>query len=101
MRFKGAIIRAYDQELKASADVTVFVNQMLFDEEANQCKKAIYIDHGVEYETFSTAVQSQYEPEDVVDIPKPVVGFFGGIDGHTSDIALVGKVVELLPATEG
>ncbi len=91
------IIRKYDLKLKTSSDLTVFVNRTLFDEEAGQCKKAIYLDHGVDYEMFSMAEQDQHKPEDIGGIPKPIIGFFGAIDEHTSDIAFVEKTVDLLP----
>ncbi|UCC98840.1 MAG: glycosyltransferase [Phycisphaerales bacterium] len=90
-------IRAYDRELKASADLTVFVNQKLLDEEADQCRRSLYLDHGVDYEIFSTAERTEHKPADIAAIPKPIVGFFGGIDDHTSDIALLEKVAGLLP----
>jgi glycosyltransferase involved in cell wall biosynthesis len=89
-------VRTYDRKLKASAGLTVFVSRMLFDEEKDQCRKAIYIDHGVDFEVLSTAQTSLSRPADMADISRPIVGFFGGIDDHTSDIALVRKVVELL-----
>lgn len=91
------VVKTYDRKLKAAADLTVFANRMLFEEEANQCKKAFYLDHGVDYELFSTAEQNPYKPKEIADIPKPVVGFFGSINNHTSNMALVEKVAELLP----
>lgn len=91
------VIQTYDRKLKASADLTVFVSRMLFNEEAYQCKRALYLDHGVDCETFSTAEREQYKPQDISNVPKPIVGFFGGIDSHTSDIDLIGKIVDLLP----
>jgi glycosyltransferase involved in cell wall biosynthesis len=69
----------------------------LYTEEANQCKKALYLDHGVDYELFAAAEQSLYRPNDIVGIPKPIVGFFGEIKDHTSDIPFVEKVIDLLP----
>lgn len=93
----GNIIKTYDQKLKNSADITIFVNQILYDEEIDQCRKALYLDHGVDYEIFSSAGQYPDKPDDMPDIPKPIVGFFGGIDEHTSDIALIEEVVDLLP----
>ncbi|MGD2094106.1 MAG: glycosyltransferase [Phycisphaerales bacterium] len=91
------IIKIYDQKLKASADLTVFVNRTLYDEESAQCKKAIYLDHGVDFKVFSTAEQNPHKPNDIADIPKPIIGFFGAIDNHTSDIPFVEKVTDLLP----
>lgn len=90
------IISQYDRRLKANADLTVFVNSTLYDEESDQCRKAILLDHGVDFDMFATAENSEEVPNDIRDIKKPIVGFFGGIDGHTSDIELVEKVTDLL-----
>ena len=70
---------------------------MLFDEESGQCKKAIYLDHGVDYDMFASADEIPDQPSDMADIPRPIVGFFGGIASHTVDIGLLEKVVELSP----
>lgn len=90
------IIRKYDQKLKACADLTLFVSSSLFERERWQCKNALFLDHGVDYDMFAMAEQDPYKPKDIADIPKPIVGFFGAIDDHTSDIPFVEKVVDLL-----
>ena len=90
------IIRSYDQRLKEAADLTVFVNSTLYEEEKSQCKEAIYLDHGVDFEMFASACDSPEKPEDIASIDGPIVGFFGGIDDHTSDVPFVEKVVDLL-----
>lgn len=90
-------IRKYDLKLKASADLTLFVSSLLYEEERSQCKKAFLLDHGVDYDVFAMAEQNPYKPEDMADIPKPIVGFFGAIDDHTSDISFLKKVIDLLP----
>jgi len=86
------IIAQYDRRLKANADLTIFVNSTLYDEESDQCRKAILLDHGVDFDMFATAENSEEVPNDIRYIKKPIVGFFGGIDDHTSDIELfIGK----------
>ena len=90
-------VKQYDLKLKAEADLTVFVSELLFHEESSQCRKAFYLDHGVDYRMFSEAEQDEEVPSEIVNVPKPIVGFFGGIDDHTSDIGLIEKVIELLP----
>lgn len=90
------IIRKYDQKLKACADLTLFVSSSLFERERWQCKNALFLDHGVDYDMFAMAEQDPYKPKDIADIPTPIVGFFGAIDDHTSDIPFVEKVVDLL-----
>ena len=91
------IIRQYDHKLKAAADLTIFVNKALYAEEKDRCRKALYLDHGVDYELFATAEMNKEIPPDMRDVDRPVVGFFGGIDNHTSDIDLMEKVIDLLP----
>lgn len=80
------IIRKYDRKLKTSADLTLFVNSYLYEQERSECKNALLIDHGVDYAMFATAERDPYKPEDIVNIPGPIVGFFGAIDDHTSEI---------------
>ena len=91
-------IMGYDRKLKANADLTVFVNSALYNRESNQCKKAIFLDHGVDYESFAKAEESSWIPEDIAEIKKPIVGFFGAINGNnTTNVELIEKLAELLP----
>jgi glycosyltransferase involved in cell wall biosynthesis len=91
------IIIQYDQKLKANADLTIFVNNTLYGEEAGGCKKALYLDHGVDFDMFASAQNDNAIPDDMKGIKGPVVGFFGAIDSHTSDIDFVEKVIDWLP----
>ncbi|MFH1371553.1 MAG: glycosyltransferase [Planctomycetota bacterium] len=93
----SSIIAKYDRKLKANSDLTVYVSSFLYEEEYWQCKKAFYLDHGVDYELFAHAHEDKQIPEDMTGIPKPIVGFFGGIDDHTSDVKLLEALVDLLP----
>jgi len=92
-----SIIKHFDRKLKANADLTIFVNNNLYQEESGQCQKAVYLDHGVDYEMFSAAVKSSDQPPDIIGIPRPIIGFYGGFAEHTTDIYLLEKVAELLP----
>lgn len=92
-------IKRYDKKLKACADLTYFANKALFDEESHQCRKALYLDHGVDFERFSSAEQSPTVPEDIAGIPRPIVGYFGTISEHSVDIVLCEKIADLLPET--
>ena len=87
----------YDRKLKASADITVYVNRLLYDEESAQCKKALFLDHGVDYEMFATAQRDSYKPEDIAGIKKPIVGYFGALDAHKIDVGFLVAVAERLP----
>jgi len=91
------LIRGHDKRLKANADLTIFVSRALYDEESGQCRKAIYLDHGVDFHMFASAAQDPYKPEDIAEIPKPIVGFFGEIADYTVDIGFIEKVIDFLP----
>jgi glycosyltransferase involved in cell wall biosynthesis len=91
------IVTRYDRKLKEAADLTVFVNKTLCTDEKTQCRKALYLDHGVDFEMFANAEKSENVPEDMRHIKGPVVGFFGGIDSHTLDIAFLENLVKALP----
>jgi len=90
-------IEACDRTLKAAADLTVFVSGTLFDQERDACKRAMRLDHGVDFDFFALAENDPYQPPDLADIPKPIIGFYGGFAEHTTDIALLREVTELLP----
>ena len=91
------LIAGLDQQLKARADVTVFCATELYQAEADQCRKAAFVDHGVDFERFATAGKANVSPDDVLDIPRPRVGFVGGIDAHTFDADLFTDVARELP----
>lgn len=90
-------VREYDRKLKAAADLTIFVNRILYEEESDKCKKAIYLDHGVDFDTFASAEKSEDIPSEMRDIEKPIVGFFGQIDDYTVDVGFMEEVVDYLP----
>ncbi|MHC4738322.1 MAG: glycosyltransferase [Planctomycetota bacterium] len=93
----AALIKKYDRKLRAEADLTVFVNNALYEQESCHSQKAIYLDHGVDYELFAKAENNKETPVDMRGIRKPIVGFFGGIDEHTCDIELLEKVIDKIP----
>jgi len=93
----GEKVRAMDQALKREADVTFFVNHALYERERGECQRAELIDHGVDYELFATAEGDARIPEDMKGLKRPIVGFFGGIDDHTSDVAMAAEVARRCP----
>jgi exosortase len=89
-------IRSYDLALKAKADVTLFCSTSVFTDEQAECRKAAFVDHGVDYDAFSSASSGE-GPEDVREIAHPRIGFVGGIDVHTFDPELFVRVAEAMP----
>lgn len=91
------LVKSFDRKLKSNADLTIFVNSKLYQEEAGQCKKAIYLDHGVDFEMFSSPITDQGEFSDLKSIPSPRIGFIGSIDDCNPDTDFLGAVADLLP----
>lgn len=87
----------YDKKLKSEADLTVFVNGLLYDQEANQCRHAFFLDHGVDFDAFSSAQNNPQKPEDISCIDRPIAGYFGAIDPHKLDVKFIEIVAELSP----
>lgn len=89
-------IIAYDRALKQAADATVFCATAVLEAERDQCKNAVFVDHGVDFDAFAESSEAP-EPAALAGIPHPRVGFIGGIDAHTFDPPLFKAVVERLP----
>ena len=89
-------VRLYDQLLKRHADLVIYVNRDLWMQEKAECKKAIFLDHGVDYELFAYAHRDQHIPEEIKRIPHPIVGLFSHIDENKVDFTLVEGLSDLL-----
>jgi len=89
-------VKLYDLLLKKHADLVIYVNRELMAQEKVDCKNALFLDHGVDYELFANAHKEQYILQEMKQIQHPILGFYGGIDDHTSDIPLVEKLADLL-----
>ncbi|MFI4915947.1 MAG: glycosyltransferase [Phycisphaerales bacterium JB060] len=91
-------IARFDRLLKERADVTLFCSSWLLDQERDQPRDAAFVDHGVDYEPFEAAGLGETPaPTDTKDLPRPLVGFVGGIDAHTFDPELFLEVAKAVP----
>jgi len=87
-----------EASMLASCDAAVYVSHTLMEEESDLvCKgTSVFLDHGVDVVRF-TAGRNAPEPTDVIDIPRPRVGFFGGIDDYVVDLDLIKQLAEKNP----
>jgi glycosyltransferase involved in cell wall biosynthesis len=90
-------IGACNAALERRADLTLFCSHLLMEEDAPRCAHPLFLDHGVDFEAFERAGRAADEPGDVRSIPRPRVGFVGGIDAHTFDPELFVESARLLP----
>lgn len=91
-----ALIRGFETELVSKSDVALYTSHSLLRTEGSLAgERAIFLDHGVDYDRFASATGKPHP--DLADIPRPIVGFFGGLDDYVVDLALLRKVAEDLP----
>jgi glycosyltransferase involved in cell wall biosynthesis len=90
-------IRALEAELFRASDSVLYTSHALMAAEAARtAERARFLDHGVDVDHFVPASDGG-EPADVRGIPRPRIGFFGGIDDYVVDLALMEHVARALP----
>lgn len=78
------VVGAQIKTLKATADLAVYCNRRLMDEECFEVRRQLLVTHGVDREAFIAAsIAKGPGPADVAALGRPRVGFIGGIDAHT------------------
>jgi glycosyltransferase involved in cell wall biosynthesis len=91
-------IGSCNASLVQRADLTLYCSSLLMEEEGERCRRAAFLDHGVDYDAFASAGTAEDGvPADVAALPGPRVGFVGGIDAHTFDPELFLAVARQLP----
>jgi glycosyltransferase involved in cell wall biosynthesis len=90
-------IAAMDQQLTCAADLVIHVNRRLYEESLARGARALLTSHGVDYDLFALNPPSIWHPADIAQIPRPRIGYYGGIDSHTFDPDLLRAVATELP----
>ncbi len=91
------VVREYDRRLKETADLTLFVSRELYEQEAAECRRAFFLDHGVDYDRFAAPATDGEIAAEMKAVKRPIVGYFGSLDGHTVDYGLIDRLTDLLP----
>jgi protein involved in polysaccharide export with SLBB domain/glycosyltransferase involved in cell wall biosynthesis len=91
-------IEACIQNLFQVSDLNVYCARSLYQQEGERGKASALVDHGVDFERFEEAGSGGFtEPPGFSDIPRPRVGFVGGLDEHTFDPPLLREVAKKMP----
>lgn len=94
----GTLVGRQIRQLKARADLVVYCAPHLEAEERGTVRRSLLLTHGADVATFAAAGRGETEePDDVSRLPRPRVGFVGGIDAHTFDPELFLGVARRLP----
>ena len=90
-------VRRDEEDLCRRADLVVTTSRALQEAKAPLNPNTILVPHGVDYEHFAKAATNNLPvPEDIKDIPHPILGFFGLIRDWV-DLDLLAEVARLRP----
>ncbi|MGW5363352.1 glycosyltransferase [Actinopolymorpha pittospori] len=91
------VIADMEHSLLTCADRVLYVSTALMADDADLTRdRAEFLDHGVDLEHFDPEHAGQ-EPADIASIPRPRIGFFGGIDDYVVDLSLIETTARALP----
>ena len=90
------IIDVLEKRLLRRSDHAAYVNQPLFDRERALVADAQMIGHGVDFEHLSRCRpldgRRGKAPAAIADLPRPIIGFYGGMDEYRMDVDLMVKI---------
>jgi len=90
-------IVSLNDTLTRVADLVLCVNTGLWQEGLKKNPNCILVGHGVDFDKFANADKSEYIPEDIAIVPKPIIGFFGKIADDVCDFQLIEYMAKALP----
>lgn len=97
-----ALIGQMEDRLLGLADRVLYVShQLLLDETEKAGDRAFFLDHGVDPGHFHPqSAHDGPEPTELRAVPRPRIGFFGGLDDYVVDIALLEQVAREIPTAQ-
>ncbi len=93
----GAAAAEMEQTVARYADLIICSSTRLHDRALELYGSGEYVDHGVDFGLFDAAVQKPGVPAELEGLRRPIVGFFGNIDGNTVDRSLLDQVIQSRP----
>ncbi len=92
-----AAVRAMEDRLLRTSDAVVYVSRALMQDEADRTgARASFLDHGVDLEHFQPQAEP-VDPQELRDVPRPRMGFFGGVDDYVVDLSLLERLARAVP----
>jgi glycosyltransferase involved in cell wall biosynthesis len=88
-----AVIRDMDTRLKRRAAVVMYSGRKLYEEA--ETRHRYFLEQAVDYERFANLPPET--PPDIAAIPRPVLGYVGGVDWYTMDVPLIEQVARMRP----
>jgi glycosyltransferase involved in cell wall biosynthesis len=92
-----ALIERYEAQLLRHCDFVCYVSRALMaHERASTGTRAMFLDHGVDLDHFR-ALPWKRQAADTRDLPRPRIGFFGGLDDYIIDFDLLERLATDIP----
>jgi len=88
--------KAREALISQRSDLVICVSRELRDMKAKEKSNVHYIPHGVDYQLFRQAVNDQVLPEELREVPKPIIGYYGTMTAN-NDIAMMEYCASQLP----
>jgi glycosyltransferase involved in cell wall biosynthesis len=88
-----AVIRDMDSRLKERAAVVMYSGRKLYEEA--ETRHRYFLEQAVDFERFANLPSGT--PEDIAEIPRPVLGYVGAADWYTMDVPLIEHVAKVRP----
>ena len=90
------LIRVLEERMLTESDLVVYASSALLEEDRPLAEgRQVFLDHGVDLHHFDPD-RPMEEPDDVRGIPKPRVGFFGGLRDYVVDFDLIRSIAREL-----
>jgi glycosyltransferase involved in cell wall biosynthesis len=95
---RSEVITAMHEELIDRADIVYYSGRKLFEEAERGRDKSFLLEQAVDFDHFAAVTARTHTvPPEIASIPRPVLGYFGQVDGWLIDQELVRYVSEKRP----
>lgn len=72
------ILREREQKIRTKSDLLICVSKKLYETKAAQRDNVFYLPHGVDFELFRKAADSDNNPiKELSSVPRPIAGYYG------------------------
>ncbi len=90
------VIGELERAMLFNSDRVLYSSRAFMESEvADAGKRAVFLDHGVDLNRFS-GVRAEV-PAELANLPRPILGFFGGLDDYIIDFELLEHVARAMP----